>query len=63
MDKMIAERADFKMGKRYLSELMAMMTIDHIERGQPIHVLRPAFAVGCEMRPSVMSAIRRENRK
>lgn len=63
MDKMIAERADFKLGKRYLSELIALMTIDFQERGERIQVLRPAFAVGCEMRPSVMSAIRRERRQ
>lgn len=58
MDKMIAERFDFNMGKRYLSELMQLMTIDYVERGGVVQVCRPAFAVGCEIRPAVRQAIR-----
>jgi hypothetical protein len=58
MDKIIAERFDFNMGKRYLSELIQLMTIDFVERGGVIEVGRPAFAMGCEMRPVVRQAIR-----
>lgn len=60
MDKMIAERYDFQMGKRYLSELISLMTSDYLERGQKITVCRPAFAMGCEMKSNVRLAIRKE---
>jgi hypothetical protein len=58
-DKIIAERPDFKLGKRYLSELIALMTLDFLERGGKITVLRPAFAVGCETPSNVRHLIRR----
>lgn len=35
----------------------------HMSEGKKVKVGRPAFAVGCEMRPSVMQAIRAEGRK
>jgi hypothetical protein len=58
-DKIIAERADFALGKRYLRELIELMTIDFLDRGGRIQHLRPCFAVGCEIRPAVRQAIRR----
>lgn len=58
-DKIIAERADFALGKRYLRELIELMTIDFLDRGGRIVRCRPAFAMGCEIRPAVRQAIRR----
>lgn len=57
-DKIIAERADFALGKRYLSELISLMTLDFLDRGGKITVCRPAFAAGCETPSAVRQAIR-----
>ena len=47
------------MTKRQMSALIAAYTNRFLREGNQIKVCRPAFAVGCEMRPSVMQAIRR----
>ena len=57
-DKIIAERADFSLGKRYLSDLIQLMTLDFIDRGGKITVCKPAFAAGCETPIAVRQAIR-----
>lgn len=57
-DKIIAEPADFSHGKRYLSELISLMTLDFIDRGGRITVCKPAFAAGCETPTCVRQAIR-----
>ena len=62
MDKMIAERPDFKLGKRYLSELMTLMVQDFQEQGGKIKVGRPAFAAGCETKRNVRHSIRQGRR-
>lgn len=58
----IAERADFALGKAYLRELIALMTIDYLDRGGRIQRLKPCFAPGCEIRPAVRAMIRRDRR-
>jgi hypothetical protein len=40
-DKIIAEREDFTHDKRYLSDLISLMTLDFLERGGKITVLPP----------------------
>lgn len=59
---MTAERADFNLGKKYLRELLEWMTIDYLSHGGRIVQCEPCFAPGCEIRPAVRSAIRRDRR-
>ena len=58
--KLIIERFDFSMGKKYLRELLAMATMDFLDRGGRIQQCRPAFAYGCETKSVVRQAIRRD---
>lgn len=46
-----------------LREQIAKLHRVFVETGSVVKVCRPAFAIGCEMRPSVMQAIRAEARK
>lgn len=55
----IAERADFSLGRTYLRDLVALMTLDFLDRGGRITQCQPAFAMGCEIRPVVRQMIRR----
>lgn len=50
---------DFQMGRDYLRFMMEVATNDFLEKGNKITQCRPAFAVGCEIRPAVRQAIRR----
>lgn len=59
---MTAEPADFKLGKKYLRELLEWMTIYYLSHGGKITKCRPAFAAGCEIRSEVRQAIRAERR-
>ena len=56
----IAERADFALGKAYLRELLELMTIDFLDRGGRIQRLRPCIAHGTELRSNVRQMIRRD---
>jgi hypothetical protein len=56
---MTIERFDFNLGKKYLRDLLEWATIDYLNHRGKITQCRPAFAVGCEIRPAVRQAIRR----
>lgn len=56
--KLIVERFDFSMGKNYLRELLTLAVQNFLDLGGEITVCRPAFAMGCEIRPVVRQAIR-----